>query len=376
MHSRNSLLACAVFLVLASPAAGQPCGGVERWAVKVGADSGAGQVDLANPSTVSMHELAALPRPAIPSDDFTRHADERRVYVLHGHLVKFKRESGRTGDEDYHLVVTDETLQFSPGGHASTPSPHSIVAEIVRPECVVGRHGQVTSPSQFEPQLLAVRQKFHQQFPNISGGWNDAGGIPVVITGVGFFDRAHGQVGRMASGLELHPVLDISFDGGTEPPVPAITPALANPGFENGEQGWSASKDVITRDSTEPARTGAWKAWLGGYGQVHTDNLYQQITIPAEITSATLTYYLHISTEEQTTTEAFDRLRVQVRDASSSVLQTHATYSNLQAAPGYSLRTLNLTAYRGRTIRIYFQATEDSGSMTSFVLDDFKLAVE
>jgi hypothetical protein len=33
----------------------------------------------------------------------------------------------------------------------------------------------------------------------------------VTVTGVGFFDRIHGQTGVAPNGIELHPVLDIQF---------------------------------------------------------------------------------------------------------------------------------------------------------------------
>jgi hypothetical protein len=35
--------------------------------------------------------------------------------------------------------------------------------------------------------------------------------VPVTVTGVGFFDRIHGQTGVAPNGIELHPVLDIQF---------------------------------------------------------------------------------------------------------------------------------------------------------------------
>ena len=32
------------------------------------------------------------------------------------------------------------------------------------------------------------------------------------LIGVGFFDRLHGQLGVAPNGIELHPVLDVTFD--------------------------------------------------------------------------------------------------------------------------------------------------------------------
>src|SRR6266850_1341906 len=51
---------------------------------------------------------------------------------------------------------------------------------------------QRPSPSRFATQLQSVRAKFLAQFPNFSAtDWTDAGGIPVRVTGVVFFDRPH-----------------------------------------------------------------------------------------------------------------------------------------------------------------------------------------
>ena len=107
-----------------------------------------------------------------------------------------------------------------------------------------------------------------------------------------------------------------------------------------------------------------------GHGRTSTEALYQKVTIPAAVTSATVTFYLHIHTAETTTRTVYDKLYVQVRDTSGSVLQTLATYSNLDAASGYTLRSLDLTRYRGQTVRIHFKGSEDRSLKTSFVIDN------
>lgn len=57
-------------------------------------------------------------------------------------------------------------------------------------------------------------------------------------------------------------------------------------------------------------------------------------------------------------------------NSSNTVLATLATYSNLNANSTYVLKTFDLTAFRGQTIRVYFLGTEDSSLQTSFVIDD------
>lgn len=151
---------------------------------------------------------------------------------------------------------------------------------------------------------------------------------------------------------------------------------LVNPGFESGNTTWTASTSVISTSATEPAHSGSWKAWLDGYGAAHTDTLYQQVAIFSSHTSATLTFWLHVDTAETSTTTAFDTLQVQIRNSSGTLLQTLATYSNLNANTGYAQKSFDLSAYIGQTIRVYLTGTEDSTLQTSFVVDDFALNVQ
>jgi kumamolisin len=153
---------------------------------------------------------------------------------------------------------------------------------------------------------------------------------------------------------------------------------LGNPGFENGSGSpapWTVSAGVIDNSSFEAPHTGVWKAWLNGYGSVHTDTLWQQVSIPATATSASLSYWRHIDTAETSTTTAYDTLKLQIRNSSGTVLATLATYSNLNADTGYTQVSFDLSAYKGQTIQIYLVGTEDSSLKTSFVVDDFLLNV-
>ncbi|MFD8417796.1 hydrolase [Streptomyces sp. NPDC059668] len=149
---------------------------------------------------------------------------------------------------------------------------------------------------------------------------------------------------------------------------------LANPGFESGSGSWTASSGVITNSSGEAARTGSYKAWMDGYGSAHTDTLAQTVTVPSGC-AATLNFALHVDTAETTTTTAYDTLKAQVLNSGGTVLSTLATYSNLNAASGYTLRSFNLSAYAGQTVTVKFTGTEGSTLQTSFVLDDTALNV-
>ncbi len=142
---------------------------------------------------------------------------------------------------------------------------------------------------------------------------------------------------------------------------------LGNPGFETGTASpWSASAGVVDNTASQPAHGGSWKAWLDGYGTTHTDTLSQSVSIPAGC-GATLAFYLHIDSAETTSSTAYDKLTVKIGST------TLATYSNLNKASGYTLRSFNVSSFAGQTVTISFTGTEDSSLQTSFVIDDTAL---
>jgi hypothetical protein len=161
------------------------------------------------------------------------------------------------------------------------------------------------------------------------------------------------------------------------------TQILGNPGFENGASNpapWVLTSthspiEIINSSSSEPPHSGTFDAWLDGFGTTTTDTVMQQVTIAANATAASLSFWLHIDTAETTTTTAFDTLTVQVRNSSGSVLSTLKTYSNLNHAAGYSQQTFDLSSFKGQTIQVFLQGKEDSSLQTSFVVDDFALNV-
>ncbi|GLY22369.1 M28 family peptidase [Micromonospora sp. NBRC 101691] len=170
---------------------------------------------------------------------------------------------------------------------------------------------------------------------------------------------------RNADGI-AYAIWQLAVGGGTPGPC-AGGETVGNGSFENGTTPWTGSTGVITNATPQPARTGAYKAWLNGDGTTRTETLSQSVTLPVGCTNYTLTFHLHVDTAETTGTRVYDRLTVQVGGA------TLATYSNLNAAAGYVARTFDLAAYAGQTVTLTFTGTEDANLQTSFVVDDVTL---
>ncbi|MFG2205751.1 M28 family peptidase [Streptomyces sp. NPDC048638] len=141
---------------------------------------------------------------------------------------------------------------------------------------------------------------------------------------------------------------------------------LGNGGFESGTAPWTGDTGTIGAHSGQSAHGGSRFAWLGGYGSTATESIGQTVTVPTGCHRATLTYWLHIDTEENPRA-AYDTLKLKVGGTSV------ATLSNTDAATGYTQRTVDLTPYIGQRITLTFTATEDATLQSSFVIDDATL---
>lgn len=151
---------------------------------------------------------------------------------------------------------------------------------------------------------------------------------------------------------------------------------IVNSGFESGAVTWTASSGVIDNSTTQASHAGSYKAWMNGYGSAHTDTLYQQIAIPSTVTTVTLALWLKVVSDETTTTQAFDTLKVQLRNSAGTVLTTLATYSNLDKGSSYVQKTFDISSYKGQTVRVYFEGIEGSTVATSFLVDDVTVTAQ
>jgi bacillopeptidase F (M6 metalloprotease family) len=115
---------------------------------------------------------------------------------------------------------------------------------------------------------------------------------------------------------------------------------------------------------------------MGGLGTAHTESLYQNVSIPASAQRATLSLWLNVATDETTTTNAYDKFSVQIKDQNGAVVKTLAIYSNLDQTTGYVQKTFDVSAYRGQNVQVFFRMVEDNGKATSFRLDDITLTIQ
>jgi hypothetical protein len=174
--------------------AAESCG-LERWDVKTGLDATATSVSLADVIPTTIARLTAYPR-TVTAPEGRSNPVETTVWMLDATMVEAKLE----GDRDIHLVLRDRG--------------QTMIAEIVDPGCVAFMTGITRARSQFDASYQAGSAMMQI-------------GVPVRITGVGFFDFRHHQTGVATNAVELHPVLAISFYPSGALPLPPVAPRPA-----------------------------------------------------------------------------------------------------------------------------------------------------
>ena len=151
---------------------------------------------------------------------------------------------------------------------------------------------------------------------------------------------------------------------------------IVNGGFENGISPWYRGGVRWPTVSTEHAHTETHSMQCGavaGQPEPNGDSWAdQQVHIPAGVTRATLSFWYYASS---TDTIQYDWQDAQVRSVTNTVLIN--IFHMCDNSQVWTQRTVDLTAQRGQTVRIYFNAHGDGyGDLTTLWIDDVSLTVQ
>jgi hypothetical protein len=162
---------------------------LNRAQVKSLRDSTATRIRLDAVVDTTISALNAIPSHCGPAGNRRVRDEEFHVYRVVGTITRVRRER----DRDIHIVLAD----------AARPGDR-LVVEADDPD--FGKN----AASPYRDKLSAARHMFDALVSQSSGGrLSDMRGTTVRVTGVGFFDVSHLQVGRSRSCIELHPMLAI-----------------------------------------------------------------------------------------------------------------------------------------------------------------------
>jgi hypothetical protein len=182
------------------------------------------------------------------------------------------------------------------------------------------------------------------------------------------------------------------------PCVPQTTQLLANPTFDGAPMGtgWNqipvpnamgGPYYPITNSGPTP-QSAPYHALMGGLAgedcspaasQI-TDQIYQDIAIPAGTTQLVLTGYVVIGTMETTTTTVYDTAELALIETNGAPIEVAYSATNLSAAnfangawQAFSKTFSNPAGVSGRTIRIRATSTNDISYNSNFFFDTLAL---
>ena len=162
---------------------------------------------------------------------------------------------------------------------------------------------------------------------------------------------------------------------------------LADPSLEYGSTFWSSDICTVVSPTgcppgligdllsilSVPSHTGKHHATFGAkQGSFHLTS--EALTIPNTVNRAQLSFYLWV-TKKGNSPKGTDTLSVQILDGNGNVIATLATYSNLDSNSTYTLRTFDVTQFKGKTIHISFNGVQSNGPPTWFYIDDIAVNV-
>ena len=184
-------------------------------------------------------------------------------------------------------------------------------------------------------------------------------------------DLFGGSSSQYAAASNAWCAVGVGTCGAPPPPPPSGGgELLSNGGFESSDAPWvdSGTGYFYTANGSYP-HGGTGYAYFGVNNSV-SGQVYQQITIPSSASGA-MSFWLNVTSSETGTT-AYDKLFVEVRNTSGTLLTTLATYSNANkgTSGSYSQKSFSLAAYKGQTVRLQFRTTTDSSVTTTFRVDD------
>ena len=155
---------------------------------------------------------------------------------------------------------------------------------------------------------------------------------------------------------------------------------LANPDFEASPvgAGWTLYNSNMWSTSAGSMHEGTRALYLCDWGQTLTDSAYQNVTIPSGASSANLTFWLRIANNAAGTSSVVNTMDLKLKSSDGSAdLATLSSFNNTTTGFGSYAQVgpINLMAYAGQTVRVYFTSSQVGASGTAFLVDDVNVIV-
>ncbi|HXW00778.1 MAG TPA: S8 family serine peptidase, partial [Anaerolineae bacterium] len=164
----------------------------------------------------------------------------------------------------------------------------------------------------------------------------------------------------------------LAYSHQASPPAPC-SEAVINGRFEPGVNNWTLNGAARVNSPGTPPSGGSWSLRLGNADNT-AHHAFQTITLPFTATTANLSFDWYMTTNEGSIGHGYDYFNAAVQTESGSTLGVHDIRSDGWLENSWQVSdNLDLSAYRGQTIRLNFSAATDISFSTAFYIDNVSL---
>ena len=233
--------------------------------------------------------------------------------------------------------------------------------------------------------LLAVAGAAAAVYAVVSSHGAATSGPPAMRT---VAEAPRARDGRIAAAGSLTWTAALPFVTGVRQPVIACADVVRNGDFEAPLPGrpWTGEANTTSAVYQDPlisnarAHGGAQSGRVGSPAlNRYWNELLQTVQMPANVVSATLTYWRYLDTSETSATIVYDRFSAGLETAQGVEIISPRRIDNTSAGRGAwvreSLDLPNAPAYSGRQLWVSFKGATDGNLPSSLYVDDVQLTV-
>jgi hypothetical protein len=175
----------------------------------------------------------------------------------------------------------------------------------------------------------------------------------------------------------------IEIDAPTPCTAMTTTQLLVNPALDAtpAGMGWvempfNATLPIITTDDGIAEQTPTLKAWLGGFAEVSSDQLYQDVVIPAGTSELKVSGHFAVATTEVAGAGVKDTASIELTEVGGTLIESVKTFDNTVTFQTWTVldhTVANLNGLSGQTVRLVLRSSSDAAANTNFFFDSLGL---
>jgi Zn-dependent metalloprotease len=157
-------------------------------------------------------------------------------------------------------------------------------------------------------------------------------------------------------------------------PVAGCSNLIVNGGFESTNSGWievTAGQQAII--DNELPHSGSRSAWLGGTDEEALQYIYQDIKVPANVTSAKLIYWRFLHEEKNDDGADVATFAAVVAKPNGDPIGALEEVTSDKGDDTWRKQEFDLSEFAGKTIRLAFVAGMTPDNISSYFVDDVEL---